>query len=243
MTVRARSVVPKGHHSVRKRGLGWLLGAIFLVVACLVLLFYVLAVGELAALRWVNPPTTTVQVQRRLEAWLHEKPYHKQYIYVPLARISPSLQHAVISAEDGRFYEHHGIDWKEVQQVIDQDMDKGRLGRGASTITQQLVKNLFLTTQRSILRKAVEFTLAPVAERILSKQRILELYLNVIEWGPGVYGAEAAAENWYRIPAARVDREQAARLAALIPSPLRRRPARMNWYASEIEHRMSQRGW
>jgi monofunctional glycosyltransferase len=194
-------------------------------------------------LRWVNPPTTTVQVQRRVEAWIGHKPYHKRYEYVPLSAISPQLQHAVISAEDGRFYEHHGIDWKEVEQVIDEDRDTGRLGRGASTITQQLVKNLFLTTHRSIIRKGVEFTLAPVTERVLSKRRILELYLNVIEWGPGIYGAEAAAHNWYGIPAATVNREQATRLASLIPSPLRRKPARMSWYSTEIARRMSQRGW
>jgi monofunctional biosynthetic peptidoglycan transglycosylase len=127
--------------------------------------------------------------------------------------------------------------------VIDQDMEERRLGRGASTITQQLVKNLFLTTSRSLVRKAVEFTLAPVAERLLSKQRILELYLNVIEWGPGIYGAEAAARSWYAVPAARIDREQAARLAALIPSPLRRKPARMSGYSAEILRRMAQRSW
>ena len=209
----------------------------------LVVLFYLVAVLELVALRWINPPATTVQVQRRVEAWMAHRAYHKRYEFLPLAEISPPLQHAVISAEDGRFYEHHGVDWKEVQQVIDQDMDSGRLGRGASTITQQLVKNLFLTTHRSLIFKAVEFTLAPVMERILSKRRILELYLNVIEWGPGVYGAEAAAHNWYGTTAGRINREQAARLAALIPSPLRRRPARMVWYSAEIERRMSQRGW
>lgn len=194
-------------------------------------------------MRWIDPPTTTVQVQRRVEAWIGHRPYNKRYQFVPLADISPPLQHAVISAEDGRFYEHHGVDWKEVQQVIDEDRETGRLGRGASTITQQLVKNLFLTTHRSVIRKGVELTLAPVMERVLSKQRILELYLNVIEWGPGIYGAEAAAHSWYGIPAARVNREQAARLASLIPSPLRRKPARMTWYSTEIARRMSQRGW
>jgi monofunctional biosynthetic peptidoglycan transglycosylase len=228
---------------VRTHPVKRLLRAVLLWALGLVCLFYALAVGELIALRWIDPPTTTVQAQRRIEAWLHQRPYRKQYVFVPLGRISPHLQHAVISAEDGRFYDHHGIDWKEVQQVIDQDVEEGRLGRGASTITQQLVKNLLLTTSRSLVRKGVEFTLAPVAERLLPKQRILELYLNVIEWGPGVYGAEAAARSWYAIPAARVDREQAARLAALIPSPLRRKPARMNGYSGEILRRMAQRSW
>lgn len=173
----------------------------------LVAAFYAVCLAELIALRWINPPTTAVQMQRRVEAWRHHAPYRKHQSFVSLERISPELQHAVISAEDGRFYQHHGIDWKEVQKVVDQDLDEGKLGRGGSTITQQLVKNLFLTTNRSLLRKAVEFTLSPAAEVILPKRRILELYLNVIEWGPGIYGAEAAAHAWYNVPAARVNRE------------------------------------
>jgi monofunctional glycosyltransferase len=209
----------------------------------LIAAFYLFSLTALVAFRWVDPPVTMVQVQRRIEAWVRRKPYSKRQQWVPLARISPELQHAVISAEDGRFFEHHGIDWKEVQKVVDKDVEDGRLGRGGSTITQQLVKNLFFTTSRSVVRKVVEFTLAPLADRILPKKRILELYLNVIEWGPGVYGAESAARIWYGIPAARVNREQAARLAALIPSPLRRRPARMNSYSAEILHRMDQTGW
>jgi monofunctional biosynthetic peptidoglycan transglycosylase len=229
---------------VAKRGKrrGWI-RAILLGVVGLVAAFYVLCVVELVVLRWVDPPTTMVQTERRVEAWVHHRPYHKRYVFVPLGRISPDLQHAVIAAEDGRFYQHHGIDWKEVQKVVDQDMEEGRLGRGGSTITQQLLKNLFLTTNRSVVRKAVEFTLAPVAERILPKRRILELYLNVIEWGAGVYGAEEASRAWYGVPAARIDREQAARMAALLPSPLRRKPGRMNTYSAEILRRMAQTGW
>jgi monofunctional biosynthetic peptidoglycan transglycosylase len=207
----------------------------------LVAAFYAVCLLELVALRWVNPPTTAVQTQRRVEAWLHRNPYAKRQSFVSLDRISPELQHAVVSAEDGRFYQHHGIDWKEVQKVVDQDLDEGKLGRGGSTITQQLVKNLFLTTNRSLLRKAVEFTLAPAAEIMLPKRRILELYLNLIEWGPGVYGAESASRFWYNLPAARVNREQAARLAAVIPSPLRRKPERMNAYSAEILRRMAQK--
>jgi monofunctional biosynthetic peptidoglycan transglycosylase len=205
--------------------------------------FYAVCLVELAALRWVNPPTTAVQNQRRLAAWLHHKTYTKRQVWVPLDRISPEFQHAVVSAEDGRFYQHHGIDWKEVQNVVDQDLEEGHLGRGGSTITQQLVKNLFLTTNRSLVRKAVEFTLAPAAEVLLPKRRILELYLNVIEWGPGVYGAEAAARFWYHTSAAQANREQAARLAAVLPSPLRRKPERMNSYSAEILRRMAQTGW
>ena len=205
--------------------------------------FYTVCLVQLAALRWLDPPLTSVQAERRVGAWIHRRPYRFERAYVPLARISPDLQHAVIAAEDGRFYEHHGIDWKEVQKVVDQDLDEGRLGRGGSTITQQLVKNLFLTTNRSVFRKAVEFTLAPAAEIVLSKRRILELYLNEVEWGPGVFGAEAAARKWYGVSASRLSREQAARLAAVLPGPLRRNPARMNWYSARILERMTQMGW
>jgi monofunctional glycosyltransferase len=225
-----------------KRKRGWFRTILFWVVA-LIAAFYLFSVTALVALRWVDPPFTMVQAQRRIEAWVHRKPYSKRQQWVPLARIAPDLQHAVVSAEDGRFFQHHGIDWKEVQKVVDQDVEDGRLGRGGSTITQQLVKNLFFTTSRSVVRKAVEFTLAPLAEWALPKKRILELYLNVIEWGPGVYGAGAAARLWYGIPAAKVNRDQAARLAALIPSPLRRKPARMNSYSAEILRRMEQTGW
>ena len=227
----------------RKRRPRSIFRMLLFLAASLVAGLYLLCLAELVALRWMRPPTTAVQVQRRLEAWARHRPYRKQYLFVPLGNISPELQHAVIAAEDGRFYQHHGIDWKEVQKVVDKDVEEGRLGRGGSTITQQLVKNLFFTTHRSLVRKAVEFTLAPAAELILPKRRILELYLNVIEWGPAVYGAEAAAHTWYGIPASGVSREQAARLAAVIPSPLRRKPARMDWYSTEIQRRMTQMGW
>jgi monofunctional glycosyltransferase len=194
-------------------------------------------------LRWVNPFTTGVQMQRRVEALLSRKPYRKRSTFVPLARMAPALPHAVIAAEDGRYYEHHGIDWMEVRKVLDEEREAGEPARGASTITQQLVKNLFFTTHRSRLRKGVEFVLAPAADRILGKRRALELYLNVVEWGPGIYGAEAAARAWYGVGASALSREQAARLAAILPAPRRRKPARMNRYTEEIERRMTQMGW
>jgi monofunctional biosynthetic peptidoglycan transglycosylase len=225
-----------------KRKRGWF-RAILTWVAALVAGFYLFSLIALVALRRVDPPLTMVQAQRRIEAWARQKPYTRRQEWVPLGSIAPNLQHAVISAEDGRFFQHRGIDWKEVQKVVDQDVEDGRLGRGGSTITQQLVKNLFFTTSRSVLRKGVELTLAPLAELVLPKKRILELYLNVIEWGPGVYGAEAAARFWYGGGAATMNRDQAARLAAVIPSPLRRKPARMNAYSAEILRRMEQTGW
>jgi monofunctional biosynthetic peptidoglycan transglycosylase len=146
----------------------------------------------LVAARWIDPPTTAVQMQRRMQALIHGKPYQKRFDFVPLSQISPDLQHSVIAAEDARFYQHHGFDWHEVQIAAQEDIE-GERTRGASTLTQQLVKNLFFGIDHSILRKAAEATLVPVAELVLGKRRILELYLNLVEWGPGVYGAEAAS--------------------------------------------------
>ncbi len=172
-----------------------------------------------------------------------QKPYHKRYVFVPLKRISPNLQHAVIAAEDARFCQNHGIEWGQVQKVIRESSETGKIGRGASTITQQLVKNLFFTTHRNPVRKVFEYTLTPLADRILGKQRILELYLNVIEWGPGVYGAEAGSEYHYHIKASQLDRDQSARLAAVLPSPRRWRPAQMSDYSALILERMQQLAW
>jgi monofunctional biosynthetic peptidoglycan transglycosylase len=205
--------------------------------------FYGVWVCSLVVLRFVDPPTTGVQIQRRVESWFSSAPYRKRYTPVPLRRISPQLQHAVIAAEDGRFYQHFGIDWQQVQIAIEESEETGEPPRGASTITQQLVKNLFFTTHRNPVRKAIEYTLAPLAQLILGKRRILELYLNVIEWGPGVFGAEEAAKFHYGTAAARLDRDQSARLAACLPSPRRRRPARMNNYSAIIMDRMRLLGW
>jgi monofunctional biosynthetic peptidoglycan transglycosylase len=207
-----------------------------------VALLWSLAVVMLVAARWINPRTTAVHMERRLQAWIHRTPYHEQYEFVPLSQISRDFQHAVVAAEDARFYQHHGFDWHAMEIAAEGDVEGGRI-RGGSTLTQQLVKNLFFGTDRSILRKGAEFTLVPVAELVLGKQRILELYLNVVEWGPGVYGAESACRYYYRTSARNIDREEAARLAAILPLPLKRRPDRMNRYSGLILERMRQMGW
>jgi monofunctional glycosyltransferase len=207
-----------------------------------VALLWSLAVLILAAARWIDPPTTAVHMERRLQGWIHHTPYHERYEFVPLNQISPDFQHAVIAAEDARFYQHHGFDWHAMQIAAEDDIE-GRRIRGGSTLTQQLLKNLFFGTGRSILRKGAEFTLVPVAELVLGKQRILELYLNVVEWGPGVYGAESACRYYYRTSARTIDRQQSAQLAAILPLPLKRRPDRMNHYSGLILERMRQMGW
>ena len=207
-----------------------------------VVLLWSLAALVLVAARWIDPPTTAVHIERRLQAWVHHTPYHERYKFIPLSQISPDLQHAVIAAEDARFYQHHGFDWNQIQIAAEDDLE-GERTRGASTITQQLVKNLFFGTGRSILRKGAEATLVPVAEIVLGKKRILEIYLNVVEWGPDIYGAGAACRFYDETAARNIGRQQAARLAAILPAPLKRRPERMNSYSAIILKRMGQMSW
>lgn len=230
----ARKRPPIGKRRPVARLLRWALLAILALYAFVAL--------DLLLLRWIDPPTTAVQIERRISAWAHHANYHKRYLFLPLASISRNLQHAVITAEDARFFEHHGFDWKEIENAVQDDWEDKR-ERGASTISQQLVRNLFLSTGRSYIRKGLEFSIVPFAEAILGKQRILELYLNVIEWGPGIYGAEAAARTYFDIPAQRLTREESAQLASVLPAPLHRTARSMSPYAKRILLRMRQMGW
>ncbi len=204
--------------------------------------FYGLCTLNLLYLRWDDPTFTAVQAQRRIESWFCSGSYEKSSEFLPLERIPLHVQRAFIAAEDMGFYDHGGVDWAELKKIWTEDRRGGPL-RGGSTISQQLVKNLFLTTHRSVIRKVVEFTLVPLAEGVLSKERILELYLNVIEWGPGVYGVEAAARYHYSVSASDLTRDQVTRLAACIPAPRTRKPHQMNSYSKEILRRMKLRGW
>ena len=188
------------------------------------------------------PPLTTVQAQRAVEAWwAGDDTYTRVYHPVAPENITIHMPRAVVAAEDGRFYEHRGIDWEAIQEVFSES--SGSPNRGGSTVTQQLVKNLFLTTHRSYVRKAFELPLAYLAELILSKERILHLYVNVVEWGPGIYGVEAAAQHHFGIDASALSRHQAAGLAACLPAPRSRSPHFMTRYTQTIEQRMAQHGW
>jgi len=141
------------------------------------------------------------------------------YQWVPYERISPNLKRAMIAAEDARFVDHEGFDWEGIQRAIEKNERRGRIVAGGSTITQQLAKNLFLTPERSWLRKGQEAVITLMLEALLPKRRIFEIYLNVIEWGNGVFGAEAAARRHFGTSAARLSAEQGARLAAMAPNP------------------------
>ena len=144
--------------------------------------------------------------------------------WIPLCRLPQHVIDAMVVAEDGTFFEHGGIDWFEVQESIEKNLEEGRAARGASTITQQLAKNLYLSTSKDPMRKLKEVIITLLLERTLNKQRILEIYLNIIEWGRGIFGIEAAARTYFGKSRPRLTLEEATRLAAVIPSPLRHRP-------------------
>jgi monofunctional glycosyltransferase len=213
------------------------------VIAILPVAYYLLCVAALVYLRHAPPPTTGVQIQRAVEQAFSGERVARDYRWRPAEQISPHLPRAVVAAEDARFFRHRGFDWKEVRQARDQARASDQPMRGASTLTHQLIKNLFLTTHRNPVRKAYEWALTPPAEWILGKERILELYVNVVELGPGIYGAEAAARYHYGIAAADLSRHQAMSLAAILPAPRARQPQAMDWYTDIIDQRMRQLGW
>jgi monofunctional biosynthetic peptidoglycan transglycosylase len=203
---------------------------VLLVIAAAVLAFgfYVVAGlpsrAEVRALATRNPGPTSVMRQREREAKEARRPYRVQQSWAPLSRMSRHLVHAVLASEDQKFFGHEGVDWEAVEKAIDEDRRGFHFTRGGSTITQQLAKNLFFTTDRSIVRKLREVVVARWLEEELGKRRILELYLNVIEWGDGIYGAQAAALRYYGKPASALDETEAAGLAAMIPNPRRIHP-------------------
>ena len=195
---------------------------------------------SISELRTENPTTTSLIEYRLSEAKSEGREPRQYMIWTPIEQISPHLQRAVIAGEDSRFFEHEGFDWEAIEKAWDEAVKEGEkearaegdynpddwippmpsFKRGASTITQQLSKNLYLSEERNFLRKGREAVYTYFLERELSKKRILEVYLNVIEWGDGVYGAEAASRTYFKKSASNLTREEAAFLAAMIPSPL-----------------------
>src|SRR5437870_10887397 len=196
----------------------WLLWGLLLILAALLLLQ-----GWYATHIWWwsdHPPRETAfMAMRAAEFKARDREPRQAYVWVPYERISIELKRAMIAAEDAKFVEHEGFDWEGIQQALDKNTRRGRIVAGGSTITQQLAKNLFLSTQRSYWRKAEEALITLMLEAILDKRRILELYLNVIEWGDGIFGAEAASRRYFATSSAALTAEQAARLAAMAPNP------------------------
>jgi monofunctional glycosyltransferase len=197
------------------RFLAWILAAIFATA-----LLWVVWIG--AHILWYRshpPQMTSFMAQRMDEARVRNPKAQLKYQWVPYDHISPNLRRAMIAAEDAKFAEHGGFDWDGIYNALEKNRKKGHVVSGGSTITQQLAKNLFLTPDKSYWRKGEEAVVTFLLEAMLPKQRILELYLNVIEWGNGVFGAEAAAHRYFGVSAAQLSAEQAARLAAMTPSP------------------------
>lgn len=204
--------------------------------------YFVLCLVFLVVYRFAGPPITGLQLQRRIESWIARRDYRPKKTNVAYASLPRHVSRAVVAAEDSRFWQHRGFDFAEMRDAGMEIFD-GDMPRGASTITQQLMKNLFAGTGRNPVRKLYDMALTPPAELILGKRRILELYLNNVEWGYGVFGIEAAARHHYRTSARGLSRDQAAGLAALLPNPLRRTPANTPRYRAEILRRMARNGW
>jgi monofunctional glycosyltransferase len=185
--------------------------------------------------RWIDPPATPLMLLRYPEAGRIDRQI------VPLRLLSPEIQHAVIASEDNRFCLHHGIDWGAVEDAIDQYDEEGRRLRGASTITMQVARNVFLWPGGGYVRKGIEAGLALAIDALWPKRRILEIYLNIAEWGDGIYGAQAAARAYFRKDAAQLTRHEAALLAAVLPNPRRWSPARPTAYIAQRAAKIAER--
>ncbi len=204
------------------------------------LIYEIVAFPDIAKLKTENPTTSSMIEHRLSEAQAENRQPQKYMIWQPIEQISPNLQKAVLAGEDARFFEHHGFDWDAIQNAWEEAQREGEkdakadgdydpndwippmpnFKRGASTVSQQLAKNLFLSEDRNFLRKGREALITYFLEKDLSKKRILELYLNIIEWGDGVYGAEAASRYYFKKSASNLTAPEAAYLSAMIPSPL-----------------------
>ena len=201
----------------------------------------------IARLRTVNPKITALMKERIREAKSRHERYVIHWSYIPLSGISSALAHAVIVGEDGTFYQNDGVDWYEVEQSLKADLDAMKIVRGSSTISMQLAKNLWFSTRRDMLTKLNEMICAYTLNFYLPKYRILELYLNYIEFGRGIFGVQAASEFYFHEPASAITREQAASLEAIVPDPLGFTPnsrSRFVTYRTRlILERMTARGW
>lgn len=192
------------------------------------IVYIYLSLPTISHLKTQNPQTTALINQRLREAQSAGKILNVRQVWIGFDGIPALLKESVRVAEDARFYEHEGIDYEEVSEAMKKNLEQGRWARGGSTITQQLAKNLFLSTERSLVRKLKEYFLALRLERELSKNRIFHLYLNVIELGPGIFGVEAAARHYFGKSAGQLSLEDTVRLTAVIPKPLSENPTRQS---------------
>lgn len=228
----------------RRNRLMLMLLACIAVPAAALGLLWLITLPDVASLRTTNPTTTALMEARQEQAEAGGMHIDRHWMWVPLSRMSPHLRRAVVAAEDASFFTHEGFDWEGMKDAALYNLEQGALKRGGSTITQQLAKNLYLSSERSVFRKAQEALITRSLEHHLTKERILELYLNVAEWGTGVYGAEAAARHHFRKSASELTEDEAAWLAAILPSPRRYDPLRKTTSLvrryERVLHRMSQ---
>ena len=212
-----------------------------LAVVLLFVAYQLWLLGHVLWWKWM-PPAETSFMSLRLDEISRDKPDAElHYRWVPYEKISIHLKRAVVAAEDDTFVDHEGFDWEGIQKAIEKNQKKGRMVAGGSTISQQLAKNLFLSPSRSYFRKAEEAIITVMIEALWDKRRILEVYLNVVEWGNGIFGCEAAAQRYYRIPAAQLAPAQAARLAVMLPNPRKYEKSygpRLAAHAARIQGRM-----
>lgn len=211
-----------------KSFIGRLLRTIFLWIPLALVTFSILWV---TVLKWC-PVTWTPLMGHRKTEYRKDNNFKTQKKWISIENISPELKKAVIASEDNLFVTHHGFDWDQLQKAIDDHTQKGKKLRGASTISQQTAKNVFLPVSKSFARKAFEAYFTVLIEWIWGKERILEVYLNVAEMGKGIYGAEAAARHYFGKPASQLTRREACLIAACLPNPLQRNPARPSKYVS-----------
>lgn len=213
-----KAAAEQGKRKRRRTGSHWRPWLRRIALALLILVCAVL--GSIVLFRFINPPITTVMLEEKL---IEGQTLKRQW--VPLEEISPNLRLAVIASEDGNFCRHWGVDWGAVREVVNQAKSLKAV-RGASTIPMQVAKNLYLWEHRSYLRKALEVPLSYAMTAIWPKPRMLEVYLNIAQWGPGVFGAEAASRRYFGKPASALTRREAVLLAASLPNPLARNPAK-----------------
>ena len=209
--------------------------------AALLGLFWLATLPDVAWLAKHNPKETALIEARRAQTRAEGRSLKPQWTWVPMSRISPHLQRAVVATEDASFFQHDGFDWEGIKDAAVHNLEAGEFKRGGSTITQQLAKNLYLSSERSLLRKVREALITRSLEHHLTKVRILELYLNVAEWGHGIFGAEAAARHHFGKPALALTMEEAALLAAILPSPRRYDPLRVTRYLRNRQQRILRR--
>jgi monofunctional biosynthetic peptidoglycan transglycosylase len=208
---------------MRKRHPHW-----FIVLSFFLLLLpiaYLLLMPDLSRLKKENPKKTALMEYREMASREKRKRYRIDQSWVSLSKVSPYLIKAVLIAEDDKFWRHEGFDYEAIQKAVEKDLKSKRFKVGGSTITQQLARNLYLSPEKSLIRKISEAVITWRMEKVLSKKRILELYLNVAEWGEGIFGAEAASRHYYGKPSSELTPEEAAKLASVLPNPRKYNPA------------------